>query len=254
MAEHRIVLSGHVAVLLNISRSAASARLRALASAGYVRGDPIFAPGAACHQITSKGLSVIESKLPVPRSDLRAYRHDVGVAWLWIEARAGTFGALHDFVSERRMRSHDATEVGRLDPFAVRLGGIGPGGRECLHYPDLLLVDKAGRRVALELELTGKSRTRREKILAGYGADPRVRLVLYLADRSATRRALADSARSLGITNLVHVQRVSWAANAAEGLGANAEHHGARRRVASAGAAVHRLPRSTDGGIAGAAR
>ena len=54
-------------------------------------------------------------------------------------------------------------------------------GRERLHYPDLLLItprgapDRAGARAVLE-----RTRTRREKILAGYAADARIDAVLYL--------------------------------------------------------------------------
>lgn len=210
MAEHRIVLLGHVQRLLSSSPSAASRRLGGLASAGYVRRDPFFHRQAACHQITRSGLAAIESELPAPRADLRSYRHDVGLAWLWLAAHGGTFGPLEKVVAERRMRSHDGTEEGRAEPFAVRLGGIDRGGRDALHYPDLLLVDRSGRRIALELELTGKGRARREKILGGYGADARIDAVLYLSDKPAIRGAIAGTARRLGISTLVHVQRASW--------------------------------------------
>ena len=210
MAEHRIVLGAHVERALSVSRARASARLAALASAGYVRRDPWFHRQAACHQITRQGLAAIESDLPVPRTDLRSYRHDIGTAWLWLAAHAGTFGALRAVVSERRMRSHDGSEQGRAEPFAVRLGGLGRGGGDCLHYPDLLLEDLLGRRFALELELTSKPRARREKILGGYAADARIGAVLYLSDNPAVRREVSASARRLGISYLIGVQRVSW--------------------------------------------
>ncbi len=210
MAEHRIVLSRHVQQLLSISQGSASARLAALATARYVRRDPWFHRQAACHQITRRGLAAIESDLPAPGTDLRSYRHDVGAAWLWLVAHRGDFGPLLEVVSERRMRSHDGTEEGRAEPYAVRLGGPGRGGAEHLHYPDLLLVDPSGRRIALELELTSKHRVRREKILGGYAADARIAAVLYLSDNAGVRRAIADSARKLGISGLVHVQRARW--------------------------------------------
>lgn len=234
MAEHRIVLGGHVQRLLSVSRSRASARLAALASTGYVRRDTWFHPQAACHQITRRGLAAIESDLPAPRTDLRSYRHDVGAAWLWLAAQAGTFGTLREVLSERRMRSHDATEQGRAEPFAVRLGGIGRGGRDCLHYPDLLLVDLSQRRIALELELSSKPRARREKILAGYAADARVDAVLYLSDNAGVRRGIAASARRLGIPELIHVQRVSWEDASAHTCG-SAHRPGARVSSAAAG-------------------
>ncbi len=90
----------------------------------------------------------------------------------------------------------------------VRLGGTGPGGRERLHYPDLLLVTPDGRRIAVELELSAKGTARREKILAGYGADARIDAVLYLVDRPVLATAIRSSARRLGISHHVHVQWV----------------------------------------------
>jgi hypothetical protein len=62
--------------------------------------------------------------------------------------------------------------------------------------------------VAVELELTAKSRARRERILAGYGSDPRIDAVLYLVDQPALATSIQASARRLGISQLIHVQWV----------------------------------------------
>jgi hypothetical protein len=109
---------------------------------------------------------------------------------------------------ERRLRSHDGFRDPDAEPVAVRLGGFGPHGNEQLHYPDLVLRTADGRRVALELELTPKSRTRLEKILAGYGADSRYDGVVYLVDRPGVARSVQSAARRLGVSELVHIQRV----------------------------------------------
>ncbi len=217
LAEHRIVLSAHVQKLLGVSVGAADSRLRALRGAGLVESERLFHAQPGCWWITRKGLAAIDSSLPAPRLDLHAYRHDVGVAWLWLAARRGVFGHLRQVVSEREMRSRDGAEAhaaraegSRARQLAIRLGGIGPGGRERLHYPDLLLVTKGGRRVAVELELSTKGRTRRERILAGYGADNRIDAVLYLVDNRSVARAVQASAARLGITSRVQVQRVQW--------------------------------------------
>ena len=213
-AEHRLTLPAHAAVLLGVSGSAAGGRLRRLASGGYLDQRRLLAGQPMAYQISRRGLQAISSTLPPPRIDLNAYAHDVGVAWLWLAARAGAFGPLRQVVSERAMRSRD----GRLraavrrgmepSPWGIRLGGAGPGGQARLHYPDLLLVTPEGRRLALELELTGKGRARREQILAGYGADARIDAVLYLVDRPALARSVRESARRLGISAHVHVQWV----------------------------------------------
>ena len=214
LAEHRLALASHVQALLGVSSATAAARLRALAAAGLVRTRHVFHGQPACHQITRQGLRAVGSALPAPRLDVSCYAHDVGAAWLWLAARRGTFGPMREILGERRLRSHDGTaeslesggEAHRQPP-GIRLGGTGADGRERLHYPDLLLVTSGGKRIAVELELTGKGRTRREKILAGYAGDARIDVVLYLVTSPATGRAIGASARRLGIQHLVHVQK-----------------------------------------------
>jgi hypothetical protein len=143
---------------------------------------------------------------------MRCYAHDVGVAWLWLAAHAGDFGPLGEIIGERRLRSRDATGESEGDRLGVRLGGVGPQGQARLHYPDLLLRTADGRRVALELELSGKSRTRLEAILVAYGADPRIDGVVYLVDTPSVARSVAAAARRLGVSSRVHIQRVRLAA------------------------------------------
>ncbi len=208
LAEHRLALPTHVAVLLGTSAPAATARLNRLAKAGLVTGRAVFRGEPRSYHITRSGLAHIGSHLPTPRIDVRAYEHDVGVAWLWLAARSGTFGPLEEVISERWLRSHDGSRDPGAEPLAVRLGGFGPHGREKLHYPDLVLRTANGRRVALELELTPKSRTRLETILVGYGADPRFDGVVYLVQSATVARAVRAAARRLGIEDRVRLQRV----------------------------------------------
>jgi hypothetical protein len=208
LAEHRIVGVDHVRRFLGVATSTASGRLRALRHAGYVRSAVIFQGHPACHQIRGPGLRLIDSSLRPPRVDLRGYGHDLGVAWLWLAARDGAFGRLRSFTGERSIRSLDRPGHRSDPPLAARLGGAGPRGGERLHYPDLLLVTARGNRVAVELELTGKSATRREQILAGYGGDPHIDAVLYLVESRAVGNAVLASARRLGLASLVRVQQV----------------------------------------------
>ncbi len=211
-AEHRLILAAHVQVLLDVSPSAAAARLRRLTAAGYLTRRPLF---PAYWQLARKGFAVLGRAPRRPGIDLATYDHDVGLAWVWLAARTGRFGPLREVISERELRAGDvALARGESDPLrepsGVRLGGYGPGGRPRLHYPDLLLVLPGGQRVAVELELSAKGRARREKILSGYAVDSRIDAVLYLVERPSIARAVEASARQAGIADLVHVQPFRW--------------------------------------------
>ena len=230
-AEHRFVTAGQVAVLLCVSEGTAAQRLRRLGEAGCLRDRKELHRGPRWHQITRAGLRAIDSDLPTPRGfDLATHRHDTGLAWLMLTARAGRFGPLQGMISERRMRSHDGRAEERSDRYGVRLGGVGPGGRDRLHYPDLVLVTESGHRVAFELELSTKEVRRREGILAGYAADRRIDSVVYLVEHASVGRAIERSARRMGISDLVRVQRVTMAPSAAP-PGTSATHMAQRTRA-----------------------
>lgn len=234
LAEHRLALPAHVSVLLSASAAAATSRLNKLVNAGLLKRQAGFPGEPRSYQIAGNGLAVIGSPLPPPRVDLRAYEHDVGVAWLWLAARNGTFGRVEEVISERRLRSCDGSRDPNAEPLSVRLGGFGPHGREKVHYPDLILRTADGRRVALELELSSKTRTRLEMILGGYGADPRFDGVLYLVHTSAVARSVQSAARRLGTSELVRIQRVrSTVSKAASTAAVGAERTAPSRRASS---------------------
>lgn len=214
VAEHRLVLATHARALMATSLAATYSRLAQLSKAGFLSRATVFDREPGCYQLTRAGLAAIDSTLPPPRLDLRGYRHDIGLAWLWLAAKSGAFGDLSAIVAERRMRSEDGARhsAGAHDdrPHGVRLGGVGPGGRPRLHYPDLVLLDSSGHRIAIELELSSKGRARREGILAGYAADARIDAVLYLCADASVARGIRSSAARVGISPLIHVQRVRW--------------------------------------------
>jgi hypothetical protein len=210
-AEHRVVVLEQVACRLGVSPEVAAPHLETLLHGGLMRDARPFADAPPGKQITRAGLRAISSHLPTPRpSAPGGYRHDVGLGWLWLAADAGTLGPMRSVISERHMRSSDGRNEDRAQRFGVRLGGVGPGGRERLHYPDLLLETPSGHRVALELELTPKPRLRRETILGGYAADHTIDAVVYMVDRQSVAQAITRSARQMGISHLVHVQQISF--------------------------------------------
>jgi hypothetical protein len=216
-AEHRIVLAGQVQALIHTTAAATQTRLRTLAGEGLLRRHQVPESPGRCYSITRRGLQAIDSDLPLPRTDPRAFRHDVGLAWLWLLAGGGSFGPLQAMVSERRMRSVDTAEAHAArssgetsEPFAVRLGGSAGGGAQRIHYSDLLLIGAHGSRVALELELTAKTRLRRERILAGYGADRRIDGVIYLVEARGVGRTIERSAARLCVEGRIRVQMLRW--------------------------------------------
>jgi hypothetical protein len=216
LSEHRFVLADHAAALLGVTPVTAQRRLDKLADGGYARRAAVFTGRPPMHLITAPGLRALGSTLPTPSLDLHNYEHDIGVAWLWLAARRGTFGPVSEILAERTLRSRDgATERERHPhesrehgPLGVRLGGTGPRGRERLHYPDLLLRTADGRWAALELELSTKGRTRLESILSAYGSDPLIVGVVYLVQSQAVARSVERAARKVGVSDLVHLQRV----------------------------------------------
>lgn len=204
LAQHRVATTWHVQSLLECSPAGAERRLRHLAESGMVNLQRIFEGQPAACWITRQGLGAVDSRLPAPRLDLKGYRHDLGVAWLWLAARGGAFGRPRWIVSERAMRSAD-----RRDPAPGRAYGIGAGPAARLHYPDLLLEMAGGHLVALELELTGKGARRLDRIMLGYATDPRLDAVLYLCPPGPLRRRVQAAARRSGVSDLVHVQQLA---------------------------------------------
>jgi hypothetical protein len=208
VAEHRFVLPAHAETLLDAAEAAVQRRLARLVAGGLLIREPGFGGQPPAFRSSRAGLDAVGSRLRPLAVNVGCYEHDVGVAWLWLAARNGAFGPVRRLFGERQMRSRDAGDDQRDEPFAMRLGGTGRGGKERLHYPDLLIVDRRGRRIALELDLTPKSRVRRERILAGYASDTRTAAVVYLVYKPQLARAIGISAARLGISQLVHVHRV----------------------------------------------
>lgn len=242
VSEHPFVLARHVAALLGITSSAAARRLLALERRGYLVSGESLKREPTLYQPTGRALRAIGSDLSAPpRQKLGFYRHEAGLVWLALGAERGMFGPVTDVISERRMRSRDGRSARHEEQFGIRLGGPGRDGRDRLHYPDLVIVTETGHRVAFELELTGKGRTRRERILTAYALDRRIDAVVYLADHPARRRALEESVRRLGLEDRIRVEPVKLghrgraparAAERATSRGSAAERGGAPERGA----------------------
>jgi hypothetical protein len=86
LAAHRLALADYLTVLLG-NRDRARRHLGGLLASELVQRERVMRSEPACFQITRAGLAVIGSQLPSPEFDPR-YRRDVGVAWMWLAARA----------------------------------------------------------------------------------------------------------------------------------------------------------------------
>lgn len=247
LGEHRLLIVPQLALLLGVSERTAVQRLKLLDQQRLLQLRPVFdrLPWAA--SITGRGLRALGSSMRAPQLNLNEYRHDVGVAWLWLAARSGRFGALSSLTSDRRMRVVDAAAVARGERprWGVGLGLLGPYGRPLHHYPDLMLELASGHRVAVELELTAKSSRRMGRIMTAYASDARVDHVLYLVEtRSIANRVLA-AAEHAGIPERVHVQLL--ASDGIEGAELGLERGRAGSRQRERGPAVPRQPGSGAG-------
>jgi hypothetical protein len=207
VAAHRFVLADHVHAWLRADRSVAYRRISGLVDVGLLCHQRIFHAQPGCYLVSNGGLAVIDSELPRPSVDLRTYRHDLGVVWLWLAAREGRLGPVNRLLTEREMRSHDQRQGKTgFERFGVPVEGYDRSGRRRVHYPDVLVVASDGGRVALELELSLKSRRRLEGILVGYGGEPRLTGVVYVTDSRSVAGAVRDRVRACGVERLVDVR------------------------------------------------
>jgi hypothetical protein len=102
-------------------------------------------------------------------------------------------------------REHRAAENAAGEPIASAILGTHRDGHDALHRPDFALVKRdRDDVVAVEIELTLKSRTRIERILRGYLRNQNVSAVRYYAPTpigDAVRRA----ARAVGADEILEV-------------------------------------------------
>lgn len=212
LAEHRFLIVPQVAVLLAVGERTALNRLKALERDRLCAFHRVFQGLPWAASIQSRGLRALGSPLKAPpKLNYNEYRHDIGVGWLWLAARAGAFGELRGIATDRRMQADDlsAGAAGRRPPWGIGVGLLGSRGRPQRHYPDLMLDTDSGHRVAVELELTGKSSGRMARIMTAYASDSRIDHVLYLAASRAIATQALDAARKAGIPDRVHVQMLA---------------------------------------------
>jgi DNA-binding MarR family transcriptional regulator len=209
LAEQRVMIAAQLATHLQVRPGTADARARRLERLGLIDRHRVFRERPAALTITRRGLQAIERSLPAPELELSTYRHDLGLGWIWLAARGGSLGDVGQLVGEREMRSHDRRDGSEHEPYGVGLAGFERSGRRARHYPDLMLIRPDGTRVAVELELTTKSRRRLDTIMRAYAGDGQIAAVLYLVPDARMQRWVQAAVVRAGVADLVAVRRLS---------------------------------------------
>jgi len=143
------VTINHITQKLKISQPTAYIRSKKLVTHHYLLHERIFHGAAGIYRVTHDGVHVSGSPLPALRKiSLASYHHDLLVTTLNLQL-LNRFGG--SYVSERELRHGDGLNC---------FGKIG-------HTPDsvLLLNDK---KIAIEVELSKKSKRRRSEIFNYY--------------------------------------------------------------------------------------
>lgn len=236
IAEHGFVLAAHAHAFLGTDPYR---RLRALSDAGLLRVDR-GAAGPASYRATRRGLTAVGRSYGTRARPEATYRHEAGLAWLWLAARAGRLGPVSEIISERAMRSHDFTR-GDASPLGVRTLSFGRGGFGGVHHPDLLLITSSGKRIAVELELSAKGPKRLDSIITGYALDRRIDAVLYLVESRSVGEKVVSAARRAGMSDRVHVQ-LARSPTLGTGSGRELDRHAARGRQAPGSRGSRRPP------------
>ncbi len=162
---------------MQVGQTAAYVRIRKLVDAGYIVRDRILHGQARIHKVSKKGTIASGDQL-LPLRDIRlgTFKHDLKLVDLALMLETETGGRFHP---DRRIR-HDEG-----------LSGVGQLG----HIADGLLYIGEDKPIAIELELSIKSRARIKSIINGYGGDLSVKEVWYFTDQASVARAISKAAK-----------------------------------------------------------
>lgn len=216
LASLRVATTAQLARLLECSEAAASARLSRMKARGLVDRAPAVRDQPTTASITAAGLralgrrsSTSELKRTLNAGAGANCRHEIGVAWLWLAARAGALGNVSEILTDPELRAHDAARRGGQQPLGVGTGTFDWRGHPRRHYPDLLLTKPDGRRIAVELELTRKSAGRLAQIMRGYASDASISAVLYVVPSRALGAVISEAAARAGAADLTRVRQLT---------------------------------------------
>jgi hypothetical protein len=162
---------------MKVKPTAAYVRLKKLVDNGFLVRERILHGQARIHKITKKGmLASADALAPTKFITLGTFRHDFMLVDLALSLETETGGT---FIPDRRIRHNEG------------LSGKGQSG----HVADGYLYVGDDKPIAIELELSVKSRARIVDIINTYGGDLDVKEVWYYTDHKAVVHALEKAAK-----------------------------------------------------------
>lgn len=166
---------------MGVGKTACYVRIKKLVEAGYIERERILHGQARIHKVTKQGTAASGDHI-LPQGDVRlgTFKHDLRLVDLALKLEAETGGK---FVPQRQIR-HDEG-----------LSGVGKFG----HIPDgLLFVKDKDKPIAIELELSVKSKARLNSIINDYGGDLSVSEVWYYTNHNSVKNALLKAIKGYG--------------------------------------------------------
>ena len=166
-----------IQAFMKVGKTACYVRLKKLVDGGYLTRERILHGQARIHKLTKKGmLACGDAILPLKYVNLGTFRHDFKLIDLALMLERETGGS---FMPDRRIR-HDEG-----------LSGVGQLG----HIADGFLTIGQDKPIAVELELSVKSRARINSIINGYGGNLAVKEVWYYTDNKEVIRAITKASK-----------------------------------------------------------
>ena len=191
MARFRFVTAVELGERFSVSERNMRARLIRLEQQGLVRLDR--APQRAISAwLSHVGYDALD--LPprnAPRVDSQR-EHELAIAFQVAHfERSGN--ARLEVLTERECRVREQAGLG---PFHVRAVGERSGSTRGQRWPDLVVIVDKTKRIAIELEFTGKHLPRLERIISGYVFSKYDRVIYYVLDLPLARQlvSLRDAA------------------------------------------------------------
>lgn len=169
---------------MKVGNTVAYVRIKKLVDSGYLARERILHGQARIHKVTKKGvLASGDAVLPLNYVNLGTFRHDFKLVDLGLALEAQTG---RQFQPDRRIR-HDEG-----------LSGVGQLG----HIPDGYLHIGEDKPIAIELELSVKSRVRIQSIINDYGGNLGIKEVWYYTDQKNVARAIEKAAHGFSFIKI----------------------------------------------------